>query len=288
MLGLLRQYGVGATWATVGMLMCRDFSQWCEVQPKLLPGYVRKECSTYSLGSIVREYPRLFFARPLVEQILATPGQELATHTYSHFLCAEDGATREQFAADLACAQEMASELGVRYQSLVFPRNQIRKPFLAEVANAGIRVYRGNPDHWLYRDGHFSPGGLAGRAVRFADAWLPLSGQNVVQATVNDGLINVAASLFLRPWSRPSAMLESLRLHRLKQAMTVAAKSEGICHIWWHPHNFGVNIERNLAILETLLKHYRILRDRYGMDSATMSDAAQCDKHSSELAKPTH
>lgn len=270
-LKLFRQYDVHATWATVGMLMCRDHAQWCEIRPSILPGYARQQCSTYLLDVIAREYPKLFFARPLVEQILATPGQELATHTYSHFYCGEEGATPEQFTADLDCAQTIASEYGAQFNSLVFPRNQVLSDFVSVLTKSGIRVYRGNPDNWLYRDGHFTPGGIAGRVVRFADTWLPLTGTHVAhKLSATNGLVNIPASLYLRPWSRSTIALENLRLSRLKHAMTSAACSGGIFHLWWHPHNFGINIEENMAILKSLLQHYCVLRDQYGMRSLTM------------------
>jgi peptidoglycan/xylan/chitin deacetylase (PgdA/CDA1 family) len=272
MLALFRQYNIRATWATVGMAMCREYSQWREIRPSVFPGYVHPQYSTYLLDEIVRKYPRLFFARPLVEQILVTPGQELATHTYSHFYCGEEGATPEQFDADLTCASAIASDLGAQCRSLVFPRNQIPLAFLDVLTRNGIQVYRGNQNHWLYRTGDVLPSGLAGRAVRFADNWLPLSGDSTASAETIDGLVNVPASLFLRPWSRRLAGLEFLRIARVKQAMTTAARTGGICHIWWHPHNFGVNTEINLAVLEMLLQHYRSLRDRYGMLSAHMGD----------------
>lgn len=276
MLRLFRQYGVQATWATVGMLMCRDHKQWREIRPSIMPGYLRQQCSTYLMDKVAFEYPKLFFARPLVEQILETPGQEVATHTYSHFFCGEKGATPEQFVADLACAQSVASDMGVRCSSLVFPHNQVRKDFVDELAKAGIHAYRGNPDHWLYHGGHFTPGGIAGRAIRFADAWLPLTGAHVAHVETSDnGPINVPASLFLRPWSSRLTAIESIRLARLKQAMTTAARQGGICHLWWHPHNFGVNMEPNIAVLESLLRHYCILRDQYGMRSLTLAAAAQ-------------
>ncbi len=274
MLALFRQYGVRATWATVGMVMCRDHAQWREIRPSVLPGYLRQQCSSYSLDAVVHKYPRLFFARPLVEQILATPGQELATHTYSHFYCGEEGATPEQFTADLACAQTIAFDMGVRCRSLVFPRNQIRKEFVDVLAEAGIEVYRGNPDHWLYRDGHDTQSGIAGRVMRFADSWLPLTGMDIAHAAVVGGLVNVPASMFLRPWPRRLAMLEPLRLSRLKQAMTATARSGDIFHLWWHPHNFGVNLEKNLAVLESLLQHFNVLQDRYGMRSLPMGAMA--------------
>ena len=273
LLALFRRYGVGATWATVGMVMCRDYKHWNDHRPTKLPSYVRQHCSTYSFGRVAREYPKLFFARPLVERILETPQQELASHTYSHFLCGEVGVTPEQFSADLACAQAMASDLGIQCQSLVFPRNQIRKEFLAKLPDAGFHAYRGNPDHWLYRGGHLTPGGIAGRAVRFADAWLSLTGAHVAYSETVDGLFNMPASMFLRPWSRQLANLEPIRVARLKQSMTIAAREGGIFHLWWHPHNFGINIEQNFCILESLLQHYCVLKDQYGMRSLTMNES---------------
>ncbi|MDH5766680.1 MAG: hypothetical protein OEZ38_11755 [Gammaproteobacteria bacterium] len=180
--------------------------------------------------------------------------------------------TPQQFSADLNCANEIASEMGVAFRSIVFPRNQVKHEYLKMLPSAGIKVYRGNPDNWLYRDGHFAPGGSVGRVVRFLDAWLPLTGDHSSHVAIDGELINVPASLFLRPWSRRFSLLESLRLHRLKNAMTVAAQTGRVCHLWWHPHNFGVNLENNLAALKNLLEHYRHLKDLYGMKSVVMSD----------------
>lgn len=288
MLALFRRYGIRASWATVGMVLCRNFKEWREIRPSIMPGYSRKELSTYSMDKLAREKPGLFFARPLVEQILATPGQELGTHTYSHFYCNEAGATPEQFAADLACAGMIAAEMGVRCRSLVFPRNQIGDPFLAVMPAAGIEVYRGTPAHWLYRNGDAVTGGFAGRALRFADACLPLSGRRVERLEQRGGLVNVPASLFLYPWSSRQRLLAPVRLRRIKQCMTMAASSGGICHIWWHPHNFGVSTEHNLALLELLLQHYRLLADKYGMQSRCMGDFAASSVAAYKSGPPRH
>jgi hypothetical protein len=164
--------------------------------------------------------------------------------------------------------------LGVEYRSFVFPRNQVQKVYLVELNKMGYRVFRGNPDHWLYRDGHFVAGGRAGRGIRLADAYLPWSGNHIAKASSVQGLVDLPASLSLRPWSRHLAAFEPLRLLRLKQAMTAAAKADCVFHLWWHPHNFGVNIEENMAVLKSLLQHYVRLRDKYGMRSAQMGDFA--------------
>jgi hypothetical protein len=164
--------------------------------------------------------------------------------------------------------------MGASLQSVVLPRNQIVGDFLSVLPAAGIEVYRGNAQHWLYRNGDAVAGGIAGRAVRFADACLPLSGQCTVRAQEKDGLMNVPASLFLYPWCARQRSLLALRLHRVKQGMTAAARTGRIFHLWWHPHNFGVNLEENLALLEAILRHYQILADTFGMQSRCMGDFA--------------
>lgn len=274
LLAMFRRDRIRATWATVGMLMCRDIRQWREIRPALLPGYARADLSPYRLDSLASENPRLFFARPLVEQILAAPGQELATHTYSHFYCNEPGATPEQFAADLACARHIAEDMGVAYRSIVLPRNQVIGRFLAVLPDAGIEVFRGNDRHWLYRHGDTVVGGLAGRVARYADACLPLSGARTVRERRHGSLVNVPASMFLYPWSARRRALLGLRLARIQAAMSTAARQGSVFHLWWHPHNFGAHLDENLTLLDAVLRHYRVLADTHGMQSRSMADFA--------------
>jgi hypothetical protein len=56
--------------------------------------------------------------------------------------------------------------------------------------------------------------------------------------------------------------------------MRNAAKKNEIFHIWWHPHNFGVDTDENLAFLSRVLEEYEELRERYGMKSMTMAELA--------------
>ena len=270
MLALFRRYGINATWATVGMVMCRDYAQWHDMRPKVMPAYSDAQLSSYRHADSARQHPKLFFGRTMVEQILATPGQELASHTYSHFLCDEQGATPGQFAADMRCASAIADDVGAKMHSLVLPRNQVHDNYLAVLPENGISVYRGNADHWMFRSGHAVPGGVAGRAARLADAWLPLRRATVQRERRCNGLVNVPASMFLRPWSRRLSQLEPVRMRRLRSAMTDAARADGLFHLWWHPHNFGVNLAENMRMLENVLQHYARLHDEYGMRSMTM------------------
>jgi hypothetical protein len=80
--------------------------------------------------------------------------------------------------------------------------------------------------------------------------------------------------MFLYAWSPVVQPLAVMRLRRIKQAMTAAARAGAVFHLWWHPHNFGVNLELNLAILAEVLRHYRYLADKYGMQSQCMGEFA--------------
>ena len=110
--------------------------------------------------------------------------------------------------------------------------------------------------------------------TRLADSYLPLAGPHDGEPALVGGLVDVPASRFLRPVSK-NAPLERLRLWRITSAMETAARRRRLFHLWWHPHNFGVQLEANLRFLETILARFRALRERHGMESLSMSEAAR-------------
>jgi len=138
---------------------------------------------------------------------------------------------------------------------------------------SGLDSYRGNPVSWLYSGRNKNDQSLFRRALRITDAYLNLTGHHCHdKSDVKEGpLVNVAASRFLRPWSRKLRLLEPLRLRRIKKGMEHAAKTGKLFHLWWHPHNFGANLEQNMQFLESILRYYRELHEKYGFSSITMS-----------------
>ncbi len=45
-------------------------------------------------------------------------------------------------------------------------------------------------------------------------------------------------------------------------------------HLWWHPHNFGLHLEQNLAALSRVLDAFADLQRREGMQTLTLAEAA--------------
>jgi hypothetical protein len=69
--------------------------------------------------------------------------------------------------------------------------------------------------------------------------------------------------------------MEPLRLQRILSPLGEAARSNRIFHLNWHPHNFGVDLEANLAVLRAILVRFAQYRQSHGMRSLAMKDAVE-------------
>jgi hypothetical protein len=268
--------GVRATWATVGALFCRTRDELLAAMPERRPSYDDPRLSPYlALDEIGRDETAdpFHFAPDLVRKIASAEGQELATHTFSHYYCLEAGQTADDFDADLETVQHLARDFG-SLKSLVFPRNQYNPRYRDVMFRRGIRAYRSNQVHWAYAPSStYEP--RRKRLTRLADAYLPITGSHTHRIRRDDdGLTDVPASAFLRPWSRRLRRLDRLRVSRIKRAMTHAAEHDECFHLWWHPHNFGVNLRENLAVLDAVLDHLDVLRRTKRFESVHMGDLA--------------
>jgi peptidoglycan/xylan/chitin deacetylase (PgdA/CDA1 family) len=288
MLDLFREYGIHATWATVGMLMARNREELLSLLPKEddRPRYADTNISTYTyitrtpLGKNESDDP-YHFGASLVQLILDTPDQEFGNHTFSHFYCIDGHKNPPKiFEKDLELHARIAQSYGITTHSIVFPRNQTSIGALRLCKRTGITAYRGNEDHFLYRarkDAEQTAPHI--RLIRLLDHYINMSGHNTYplpqecDATLP---LNIPASRFLRPWSRALRFFEPLRMRRIKNAMTNAAKNGEVFHLWWHPHNFGINQDENFRNLVSILDHYKMLQKKYGMRSMSMKEVTEC------------
>jgi peptidoglycan/xylan/chitin deacetylase (PgdA/CDA1 family) len=281
LLTTFKEYEIHATWAVVGFLFADSGATLRQHLPALQPQYVDPKLSPYL--ALPPEDSResndsVFFAPSLIRQIASVPNQEIGTHTLSHYYCLEPGQDVETFRADLMAARSLAHQFGIDLKSLVFPKNQCRPEFLNVCREVGIIAYRGTPSSWPYlaapEDENQKP---LRRLARLLDDYLPISSvvNKPVPLTSKELPIDVPASRFLRAYAPQLRLFERLRLARIKNEMTFAAKSGRLYHLWWHPHNFGVNTELNLRFLRHVLDHYRALHTVYGMESANIRETVQ-------------
>jgi peptidoglycan/xylan/chitin deacetylase (PgdA/CDA1 family) len=274
-------HDVAATWATVGLLFAGSRDEALARAPDVRPAYADPRLDPYraleggEVGDDERRDP-VHFAASLVRLIASAPRQELGSHTYAHLYPMEPGVTAAAVAADLAAARAMGRAHGHDLRSLVMPRHQVRAVDLPSVAAAGFVAHRGPEPNALNRPRPGVGGPWIVRALRLLDGYLPLTGANDAPWPTPDahGLVDVPEGRFLRPASRRLGALEPRRVARVVAAMTVAARRGTLCHVWWHPHNFGADQPANFANLDALLEAYARLHDAYGFRSWSMGDIA--------------
>lgn len=281
-LALFKKFDIRGTFAVVGILFFDTKNNMLSAIPEQIPKYKNQNLSPYGdymLKHVGENYTEdsFHFAPHLIKLIHETPGQEIGTHTFSHYYCLEGGQTKEDFKKDIDAAIEIAGRHGVKITSIVFPRNQFNKNYLDVCKNAGIFAYRNNERSRLYEAKGIENETSLRRVCRLADAYFNITGYHCYthQSLESSSQINVPSSRFLRPYSPNFKLLESFRMHRIKNAMTHAAKNKLIYHLWWHPHNFGINQDENFAFLNKILLHYKFLNVKYGFSSITMSDLAK-------------
>ena len=278
MLALFREYDIHVTWAAVG---CLYYSELAELQsdlPIIKPQYTIEKYSAYSHINTIEpaDFSTYYSGIRLLAQIKETPGQEIGTHTFSHYYCLEEGQTTDSFRADIKKAIEKAKQFGVEIRSVIFPRNQYDDTYLKVCREEGILAYRGNEDNFIQKPRDQKKLNVFIRALRFADTYINITGKNVYREIEidEDGLINIPASFFFRPFRKKGGILEYFKLQRYKKAMLSAAKSGSMFHLWWHPHNFGADPNENLAQLKEILAYYKILKKKFGMQSLNMGEIA--------------
>ena len=274
-LDLFSEYRVHATWAVVGMLFNKDWEEWRKNFPASLPHYKKSELSAYVFGE--QESSKIpeenVFAPDIIKEINKMAGQEIATHTYSHYYCLEEGQEPSDFEADLQKAIEVARAEGIELESLVFPRNQLKQEYLAICKQLGIKNVRSNPSSWYWKDTLSEA--LYTKAARSGDAYLPFGKKSYNQKEIlKMRPKEQKASRFLRPVENNSVLRE-LKLKRIEQEIEVAAREKEIYHLWWHPHNFGDKPEESLRDLRRILEKFGQQRQKFDFQSLNMKEIGQ-------------
>ena len=273
-LKLFTSYNIRCAWATVGMLFNKDAEAWLANQPETLPNYENQELSAYRFfKENKKELDGLFcFAHELINEIKESEGQEIGTHTYSHYYCLENGQNLTSFKADLKMAVKLAKEAEIDLKSLVFPRNQFNLEYLKACKELGITSVRSNPPNWYWKNTQKDT--LQQKIFRTADAYMGQKDKSYALESIDssnpDLPLQQPASRLLRPHA--NNFLDGLKLKRIKAEMIHAAQNNLVYHLWWHPHNFGNSPVQSLRELEEILKCFAKCQSKYRMQSSSMLD----------------
>lgn len=289
MLQVFESYDIHVTWATVGLLFGESRESMHRFLPEQKPTYLQRELSAYHYIDTVgigenEEGDPFHFASSLIEQIVNTPNQELASHTFAHYYCNEPGQTLDQFRDDLKAAQRAAGQYGITLTSLVFPRNQFNEDYLRVCFEEGFTCVRDNPRDWFWNIRSTQAESMWKRLNRGADAYFPVGKRNTYTLNsieVKPGLpFCIPASRLLRPYRPSELFLNRFKLLRVMNEMERAAKKGEIYHLWWHPHNFGYFPRESIEGLKQILQHFDKCRSKYAMTSLSMRELGDLRRHS--------
>lgn len=140
--------------------------------------------------------------------------------------------------------------------------------YLSIAKKNGIKVVRTNPDVWFWnRNTKLSS------VARAFDTLMPISSTltfDEKKLVTKKEVLLLPASRFLRPYNNNEKYIQSIKLKRILNEMTYAAKNNKVYHLWWHPHNFGYSLYENLNNLENILKHFEILKSQFAFESKSM------------------
>lgn len=270
---MFSEYDIEATWASVGFLFFKDKRELISYASKhtKIPVYTKVNLNNFDIISDINEQDSdFYFAKDLIHKIKQTGGQEVSTHTLSHFYTLESGITNQDFFHDLKAAIKVAKDEDIEIESIVFPRNQYNEEIISVCKELGIKSYRGNSTNPIYKPSIKQ--GYSKRLLRLLDSYFNVTGHHSFTLETVDSLLNIPASRFLRPYSKKLSFLENLKVNRILKEMMYAAKHNLNYHLWWHPHNFGANIEENFKNLERIVKHQNDLQKKYGFASVNMKN----------------
>lgn len=276
LLDLFEKHSIHATWATVGFIFADDYEDAGRFFPAEAdrPSYDNAGVSSYlyfpeRIGRT--DESACYYAPSLIERISKSPGQEIGSHTFSHYFCRESGQTVSQFEADLRAARAIADDKGYTLRSLILPRNQSEPEYTKALAKLGFTAYRDEENDWIHEKVRFRP---LKRFLRLMDVYFPLTGQGGYVPKKENGVWNFIGSRMFKPYFGPLAFMEGLKIRRIKKQMRHAAKHGLAFHLWWHPHNIGVRTDEHLRQLESIFDYYDQLKEKYGMASMNMQEAA--------------
>jgi hypothetical protein len=235
--------------------------------------YKNSQLNVYNYVNSYKDKPfpeNLHFGLNLVKKIVSTKNQEIASHSFSHFYSNEEGQNDKDFDKDLKLFNAiLKSKLNIETNTYIHPRFQYNKDYDEVLLDNGYKAYRGLRDDKL-KDSKLSE--MIKRKMKYFDRYINLLGHRSydINNIHEEKLLNVKESYYLRPYNKKKKLLEFFKLRRVKNEMTYAAKNEKIFHLWWHPHDFGLNIDENISILEKILKHYKYLQYKYDYRSRNM------------------
>lgn len=273
LISLFDKYKIHATWAVVAGIACEDKQMAVSFASEKIENPYHQVSLKQFIDSIPESDEEFYFRPDLIHMINTCEGQEIATHTFSHFYFLEHKEAILKLKEEIRTSKTILEDLTHgSVETMILPKNQVTDEVFQVMRDTGIRIVRNCQISKRFN----MEENLVRKILRFLDAYIPVCGKASyrLEETSHDGIIDIRASRFWRTYDRRLGFLEGLKFLRIKHEITYAAKHGEVYHLWFHPHNLSKDYERNLKFLDKIMKHYEKMNKQYGMRSVNMRECA--------------
>ncbi|OYR46468.1 MULTISPECIES: polysaccharide deacetylase family protein [unclassified Halorubrum] len=264
LLDLFAEFDVRATWSIVGHLALSDCDRPHSDHPS------GERCCDQSVDGVPPK--EVWFAPDLVDAVrLASVDHEIGSHGFTHWRFDRDGMTESSADSEFAESAAALRDSGSAPTSFVYPVNRVGHR--RRLAENGFDCYRG-PNPRIA-----SQTVLRRRLGKLRDAVAWAGTPPIVTPSVDEyGLVNVPASLFLYGFegsarSAVTAVSRDPVVAKAKRGIDAAAASDGVFHLWFHPHDFEADGDGGR--LRPVLEHLRDRVDSTDLRVETMGDVSR-------------
>lgn len=190
---------------------------------------------------------------PWAAALVRNGGHEIASHSYTHLPLHGTAVSECDIEFEFRRALEWGNQTGNAIATYVFPRNQV--PGRVAIRASGIVAYRAAPV-----DSH-----RVARLVTEAKPWRrsgPVR-MGIPVAVPGDHFMNWRSGI-------RRVIPPAVTVHGWRTALAHAARTGGVAHLWFHPHNLTTGF-RQIQLMDALFRVAREAIDASGGELQNMT-----------------
>ena len=258
---LFARYEIAATFAfvmafTLAPAQRPAFAQLLDRDP-----HRKDEWLSYYWRALEEGHGEGWFQARALETIRAEDRHEIACHGFCHRPLGDESLSEAEAEAEIDAALAVAAMQGVELRTFVYPRNEIGH--LDVLRRAGFLGYRER----LRR-----PVSGLGRALRLSEEFNLWPSRQHVERPGPDGLVAIPPGYFFNwRFGARRRVPAWVTVRRWRNLIGATARSGGVAHLWFHPHNL-ITAPDTARSLETVLAYAARLRDAGKLEIVTQRD----------------
>lgn len=256
---ILDLYQVKSTFGFVGC-MTLSKEEFCEVwYDRLVNSNEHKVWLEKLFNDIGNLKPDGWFIPETLDIVRqSTLNHEICSHGFTHIPIPNTNNISKTI--ELEGIKYWKDRFDINIKSFIFPRNLVSTDF--DLKSIGITAFRGKPS-WALTSG------IKGSLFRIVREFYPFPKSQNCTPHYIDGYCVIPGDFFLnwRYGFRRFVPIE-FTLHRLKYALKHAVSTNGLVHIWLHPHNLLTG-KNQIYLFEECVKLVKYYVDNYNLKVLT-------------------